>query len=225
MITRLKRFCRSILGLHNCSNQSYSFFSIICTFYLVASNCYAKCMRKNRSCKSDYNNELIFSEDICRLKWQGVKTAYQERLLKLTDDSNPKHKFDINSNNVTKNTDKQFTTSPADILSNDKSPNSNIEIDESDTAAHALYSELFDQKCFSLNDLNADDVSRTEVVESCSDVGSCSSRKRKISDEQDADDAFLCSLLPDLKRMNHRQKNRFKRNVLELIDDVLYASP
>ena len=50
-------------------------------------------------------------------------------------------------------------------------------------------------------------------------------RKRKLSsdkDSEEADMAFFRSMLPDLNRMNHRQKNRFKRTMLEAIDDILY---
>lgn len=50
-------------------------------------------------------------------------------------------------------------------------------------------------------------------------------KKRRAEEEaEDADISFLKSLVPDMKKMNDRQKNRFKRNVLSAIDDILYST-
>ena len=39
-----------------------------------------------------------------------------------------------------------------------------------------------------------------------------------------ADAAFLQSLLPDIRLMSHRQKSRFKKQTLSLVEEILYGS-
>ena len=49
-------------------------------------------------------------------------------------------------------------------------------------------------------------------------------RMRYDDFEEDPDLSFLKSLLPDIRKMSDRQKSRFKRYTLGVIEDILYGS-
>ena len=162
-------------------------------------------------------NHMFFVEESCRDIWEDVKATYYHNFGKTRTKFHSFRNWYESDGLQTENTEEkkhiiEIVTDGAAQLNN-----SGVQEQEVMNADKQIISvgEQF------LNSLDAE----KEIMEEYDSDGSPPKKMKCFASckDDEADMLFFRSMLPDLQRMNHKQKNQFKRNVLQLVGDVLYG--